>query len=510
MKRIFYAILAAAMLTCSAAIADVIVLKGGDRISGKVIRESETEVTLETQFGNLTIPRSDIERILSDSPQRQEYLKRIARLAEKHRQLARWCEERGLEEQAQEHAEAALEMENILAAYGADPGEKPEVTHLEVFQAVWEAVRDKFYDRETYNGCDWDATREKYLPRAKEAKTRFELYDICNEMLEELHASHCYVWSPYVWKDHVRNEFQGEKSLQAGIEILRLEDKYFVRSVYDGGPADEAGVEVGEELVSVDGVPVTESDRMVVKDGISTGERVLYVLRTDDGAALNLGLRRRAGGIAVEIPVKPAMTSMLEAARNSARIVERGGKKLGYIHLWHFMNRAMTGVFRDAVAGELKDCDGLILDVRGRGGSPRVIRDVLRVFTRGGWVKPSVLVVDRDTSSAKEIFAHYWKQSKLGPVVGHRTAGHVLGSGMVPMPDGSMLLLARVKVTRMTDGVDLEGKGVRPDVIVRDSAKYCGGRHPILEKAFEELLKEVERSPEKPMEKTTQQSRKAA
>ena len=294
------------------------------------------------------------------------------------------------------------------------------------------------------------------------------------------------------------------------MEILKLKDSYFIKGVYDGGPAHSAGVKVGDELVSVNGEPAGGSGRVVLKDGISTASRALYTLRADDGASLSLRLRRARGGEVSEVSVKPAMTSMLEAAKASVRVVERGGKKMGYIHLWHFMNRGMARAFREAVEGKLKDCDGLVLDVRGRGGSPGVIQQVLRVFTRGRWAGPAVLVVDEDTSSAKEIFAYYWKKSGLGPVVGRKTAGHVLGSGMVPMPDGSTLLLARVKVTRMTDGQDLEGDGVEPDITVKESFMYCAGRHPVLEKAFEVLIKQTKDNRKEPQFRNGDISGKAA
>ncbi len=511
MRKLLVLVMALVLVISTAALADEVILKNGDRVSGKVIAESESSVTIETGYGKLTIPRSDIERVERVNPYREEYVRRLAGLAAKHRELAKWCEENNLGEEAEENLALALELENKLTALRTGRSELVEGIDLRVFDAVWEAVRDHFYDRETYNGCDWKAMRGKYFPRAKAAKTQIELYDVCNLMLGELNASHCYLWSPYVWRDHVAVEFQGKKSLQAGLEILKLGgDKYFVRSVLDGGPADKAGVKLGDELVGVDGKPPGLSARVVLKDGISTAQRGLFTLRTDTGGVVTLGLRRTRGGKVAEVQVKPGMTSMLEAARNSARVIDRGGKKLGYIHLWHFMNREVVNALRDAVDGKLKDCDGLVLDIRGRGGSAWVIRQVLRVFSRGRWSKPAVVLVDEDTSSAKEIFAHYWKKGKLGPVVGKKTPGHVLGSTCIPMPDSSMLLLARTRVSRITRGEDLEGKGVEPDVTVKQNFEYCGGKDPIIETGMEELLKSIKRALTEPLFTPCHEAKKAA
>lgn len=510
MRRALVLVAAALLLLCSATRADVVMLRNGGRVSGTVVKEAQDSVTIETDFGTLTIPRSDIASIEKMAPERRDYLRRVGELAKKHRELAKWCEERMLEDEAEENAGAALELENLLAAAKEPAGKAAGGVDLKVFDAAWEAVRDKFYDTQTYNGCNWEAMRGKYLPKAKAAGTQAELYDVINAMLGELKASHCYLWSPYIWNDHVRNEFVGETTLQAGIEIIRLGEEYFVRGVYHGGPADKAGAKVGDELVSVNGGEVAGSDRMVLKDGISTDRRALYTLRTHDGAEVKLGLRREKDGEVVEVSVKPEQYSMLEAAKSSVEVVETDGRKLGYVHLWHFMSRGMADVVRDALSEKLKGCDGLVLDVRGRGGSAGVIDEVLRAFMRGRWAKPAVLVIDGDTSSAKEIFAYHWKKYKFGPVVGRRTSGHVLGSGMIPMPDGSMLLLARVKVTRMTDNVDLEGKGVAPDIVVRENSRYCAGRHPIVQKAFEVLLQKVkEGGTEEPKIERPQRQRRA-
>lgn len=479
--------------------ADEVELKNGDRITGRVVEQTSDKIVLETDFGALAIPRSQIARLEITSDLRDKDLEKTRELLERYRELTDWCEKNGFHKYAAENRAVAERLEKFLS--GKLPDADRVETNAEVFKAVWQTVRNEFYDKETYNGCDWESMYDKYLGRAKRAPTPQALYDTCNLMLRELNASHNYLMSPYIWKTHMGNEFKAKDTLQAGIEIQKRGKKYFVRTVYQGGPSDEAGVKVGDEVVTINGKPVSGNQKMVVKDGISGEERVLYTLDTQDEADVTLGLRRKKNGPLIEIVVTPGLTSMVRAAGNSVGVIERRGKRLGYIRLYHYMTGRMAHILMNALDDDLADCDGLVLDIRGRGGSGHVISRIIRVFTRKRWTRPTVLVVDEETSSAKEIFAYLWKRENLGPVVGLTTAGHVLACGFVEMPDGSALLVARHNVSRMTDGVVLEGKGVDPDVEVKKSFEYCAGSHPMVEKALEVLNEKLGEKPGPPPEK---------
>jgi C-terminal processing protease CtpA/Prc len=420
-----------------------------------------------------------------------------AELAKRCRELAEKCKKQGFTDEARELLETARKLEKKI------PVKNPfrEKPNLGVFDAVWEAVDAEFYD-ENFHGCDWDAMYDKYLPKAKAARSQLELNDICNMMLTELNASHCYLFSKYVWDYHFGNEFKGTNSIQAGMEIQKKGTRYFVRTVYDGGPAETEDICVGDEIVTINGKPAHENPFITVKDGISTAEKALFALRTETEKPITIGVRRKPGGAVIDKTFKPGETSMTEATRNSIKVMELGGKKVGYIHLWHYIRREIQDIFFDAIEEDLHDCDGLILDIRGRGGSPRVLFRILRFFTEKRWGKPAVLVIDEETASAKEIFAHYWKKKKLGTVVGLRTAGHVIGCSRIPMPNGSVMLVAKYNVERMTEGVILEGVGVEPDITVIEPFEYCAGRHPILKKAMDVIEKQLEEK--KPVKKKKQ------
>jgi len=100
-----------------------------------------------------------------------------------------------------------------------------------------------------------------------------------------------------------------------------------------------------------------------------------------------------------------------------------------------------------------------------------------------------ILLVNEDTRSGKEIFAYGFKKYHYGKIVGTRTAGAVLGARPYFLSDGSMLYLAGEAC--MTDGENLEGKGIIPDIEVAQELKYCAGRDIQLEKAVEVAVKEI-------------------
>jgi C-terminal processing protease CtpA/Prc len=218
-------------------------------------------------------------------------------------------------------------------------------------------------------------------------------------------------------------------------------------------------------------------------------------------ASVTLRVRHAAQGSPEDLSFATSSTSMLEAAKVSVRVIERGGRKLGVVHLWHFMSFKMGTVLKQAVAGPLADCDGLVLDVRGRGGQAGVIQDVISVFKgrRATWKKPVVVLQDHGTRSAKEIFAWEWKRQELGPIVGQRTAGAVIGCTFKKLFDGSVLMHPVSDVRSLTKGEQLEGKGVDPDIAADPGElRWRSGRDAILERGVEVLLERVAAQPSAP------------
>ncbi len=189
----------------------------------------------------------------------------------------------------------------------------------------------------------------------------------------------------------------------------------------------------------------------------------------------------------------------LKAIAASARIIEVGGRKIGYIRMWSYAGREYQHALEEAIsAGALKDADALIWDLRGGwGGAQPSYLDVfdprgpvMTVTGRSGrrdivnarWRKPVVLLIDGGTRSGKEILAYGFKKYGFGPVVGTRTKGDVLAASAFMLSNGSLLELAVDDVR--VDGERLEGVGVTPTVEVPFQLEYSAGDDPQLEHAL--------------------------
>jgi C-terminal processing protease CtpA/Prc len=264
----------------------------------------------------------------------------------------------------------------------------------------------------------------------------------------------------------------------------------FVSDVYDGGPAARAGILVGDEVLDVDGAPYQEIGSFAGKTGRTVAVR----------------LRRQAGGEPIVIRVRVERVKPLpafeQAIEKSADVVERGGRRIGYIRLWTLSAPRSMDVVAEALAeGRLKDVDGLVLDLRGRwgGGSADaaelflgrtpnfklVGRDGEDMIANVRWGRPMVAIIDEGSRSGLELFAYALKKNGIR-LVGSRTAGALLAGRAYLLPDDSLLELA-VADAVIDGNVRLEGVGVEPDVPVAFDLPYAQGWDPQRAAAIEEM-----------------------
>jgi carboxyl-terminal processing protease len=355
--------------------------------------------------------------------------------------------------------------------------------------------RRNWWDRENRDKIDWKGLIEKHREQAKHCATPLEAHHVVNEALGELHTSHLALMEGDVYDRELDPEFQGKRTLRAAIEISRLDQGYFVDAVLEGSPAEKAGLRLGDEVVTIDGVKTSESS-LLEDAGHDPGLTLppSFVLSVKKDEEIRLQVRHEKGGKLTDVTFAPKELCMLDAARASVRVIERDGKTLGVVHLWHFMSSEMNTVLREAIKGPLAHCDGLVLDVRGRGGRANVITEVMSNFQGSNprWKKSVVVLQDHGTRSAKEIFAWSWKQKKLGKIVGEKTLGAVIGCMFKKLFDGSVLMYPAQDVRPMTKGEQLEGHGIDPDVAVEvGDLRWKNGQDPILEKGISVLLQEI-------------------
>ncbi len=375
-----------------------------------------------------------------------------------------------------------------------------EQASLSIVDEVWRLVNERFYDP-GFGRHDWSAIGEWYRDLALTAAPA-ELSPLINRMLGELGASHtayltaddaAYYDIADIFSGALRRELprvfpDGEVSY-VGIGALteRIGDKVFISGLLADFPAREAGLRTGDEIVAADGTPFDPIRSFAGK----AGQNVTLTIRRTPAAATE------------DFAVMPERINpnkaYLKAIAASARIIEVGGRKIGYIRMWSYAGREYQHALEEAIsAGALKDADALIWDLRGGwGGAQPSYLDVfdprgpvMTVTGRSGrrdivnarWRKPVVLLIDGGTRSGKEILAYGFKKYGFGPVVGTRTKGDVLAASAFMLSNGSLLELAVDDVR--VDGERLEGVGVTPTVEVPFQLEYSAGDDPQLEHAL--------------------------
>jgi C-terminal processing protease CtpA/Prc len=296
----------------------------------------------------------------------------------------------------------------------------------------------------------------------------------------------------YAARDAVRRLYPPEGNIAydgIGIATREIDGATFVTDVYDGGPADTAGVMAGDEILFVDGKPFTGP-------GMFKG-------RTAAPAILTVCREKGADPMTLTVPVEriEPSESLVEATADSAEIIERDGYRIGYLRIWAYTERDMKATIEEAIAGPLAEADALVLDLRGRwggapadaadtfvGGSPdmtMIFRDGKQELVHARWRKPLIAIIDEGTRSGMEIFAHALKSNGV-KLIGVPTAGDVVAGRGYVLPDDSLLIVAVADVT--VDGARLEDVGVTPEVTVPFDIRYAAGRDPQREAAIETLV----------------------
>lgn len=397
-------------------------------------------------------------------------------------------------------------LAGILLFGAVLPAAAADERYVRLFNEIGNTIESNFYDRSVI-GEKFAAVRQRYARKAAAVRTQEQFAGLVNAMLAELKSSHTHYYTPEepayyqllsIFKAHpnVRGLVKDGSLLypSVGIETERRKGRIFVVSVYEGGPAEKAGLLKGDEILSADGNPFAP----------------VASLRERAGQPVRFSVRRRAGKAPLAIDIVPALVDpkeeFLASERASVRLLDAGQKMIGYIHILSYAGEEFNGAFLEALAGPLKDADALVWDLRdGWGGADpgylNVFNDkvpVLSFAVRDGgthtydpqWRKPVLMLVNGRVRSGKEILAYAFRKYGTGKVVGEKTAGAVLGGTPFAFSDGSLLYLA-VQDVRV-DGEILEGKGVAPDIAVPMPIEYLGGRDVQLEKAVEYLGKTLE------------------
>jgi len=394
----------------------------------------------------------------------------------------------------------------------------------QVFDEAWNALKNGFYDPKMH-GVDWEKMKKKYRPLAIDAENKDEFANVVRQMLAELGASHLGI-------------FGGERDLdkrpsvkdtgQLGADLEQAEQGRAVTEVLPGGPADQAGMRVGDVVTKIGGKKLKAGinlDRLLAG---KAGQDIAVSFRPKSVAGL---------GVERTVRLKPISWGQLRQVRYKAW-VERNDRRVKmqtrikgghaeYLHL-NQMNAQNLRKFQQAIQrwNQNSRVDGLVLDVRNNGGGNihqqlmqvLVNKPLARVFRRGGqsavqpalyWDKPVVLLINERSFSDAEVFPYMFQKAGIGKVIGVPTAGGVIGTQNITLSDGTTLRIPRTGFKGL-DGTNLEGLGVKPDIVVEETVEdRLQGRDPQLAKAIEVVKQEmIERRKEEEKKKAAAKAKK--
>ncbi|MGC0402711.1 tricorn protease [Streptomyces sp. SAI-126] len=385
----------------------------------------------------------------------------------------------------------------------------PPAEWRQSYEEAGRLIRAYFWDPGMC-GIDWDAVLDQYRPLLEGVASPDEFADLLREVLGELGTSHAYVTAAR------RNEgpphYQRRQGLLGANFVLR-DGGWTVRRILPGDSSDSkarsplagTGIREGAVLTHVDGRPV---------DPV-TGPYPL--LAAAGGTTVELTFTPAGEGRSRRVAVVPLLDERPLryqdwVAKRRAVVRELSGGRCGYLHIpdmggsgWAQFNRDLRmEVSRPA----------LIVDVRGNAGghiSELVVEKLTRTIL--GWDLtrnaqpvsyasnaprgPVVALADEATSSDGDMITAAFKLLKLGPVVGQRTWGGVVGmTGRHQLGDGTVITVPMNAAWFDAYGWSIENQGVTPDLeILRTPLDWAEGRHAQLDDAVTLALSLLETNP---------------
>ncbi len=374
----------------------------------------------------------------------------------------------------------------------------------QIFNEVWRRYRDWFYVTNMH-GYDWVALREQYKPLLKYVAHRSDLNYVIAEMISELTVQHAYIEG---------GDFQIPPRPRMGLPGARFEldkasGRYRISKIFEGeneedlyrSPLREVGVNVnvGDYVLAIDGEELKGNDdpyRLLrnkidpvtltvnSKPALEGSRTVTYRPITDEGNLIYLDW----------------------ITRNRKKVEEATGGRVGYIHV---PDMGANGI-REFIKWYYPQIrkEGLIVDVRANGGGnvSRMLIERLRrkllalgysrtvddatTYPDAVFIGPMVALLDGNSASDGDIFPAMFREAGLGPLIGKRSWGGVVGiSNRGGLIDGGAVNVPEFGFANVKGEWIIEGYGVDPDIEVdNDPRSEIAGRDPQLERGIAEVM----------------------
>ncbi|MHC4099659.1 MAG: PDZ domain-containing protein [Planctomycetota bacterium] len=408
-----------------------------------------------------------------------------------------------------QNAAAGASGKNVVTA-GMTVTIDPREEWRQLFVEAWRLQRDYFYV-DNMHGVDWPAMRAHYEKMLDDCVTREDLSYVIREMISELNIGHAYYFGGDV------EDQPSETVGMLGVDWALADGAYRIKGICEGAPWDvdarnplrEPGVDVkeGDYLLAVNGVPVdTAKDPWAAFVGLAG--RTITITVSEKPL-----IDEDARDVVVKpLPNENSLRYREWIEKNRARVEARSDGKIGYIYVPDTSVNGQNNLVRQYV-GQI-DKAALIIDERWNGGGqvPSRFIEMLNRPVTNYWARrdakdfkwppdahhgPKCMLINGLAGSGGDLFPWYFREAGLGPLIGTRTWGGLVGiSGNPQLIDGGGVTVPTFGFYERDGTWGVEGHGVDPDIeVIDDPALMCNGDDPQLDAAIGLMLEEIERFP---------------
>ncbi|TXE13625.1 S41 family peptidase [Algoriphagus aquimarinus] len=373
----------------------------------------------------------------------------------------------------------------------------------QIFNDVWRFERDYFYDPNMH-GVDWNLMRKRYGSLVEQAGSRRDVNIILGDLIAELNASHTY---------NNGGDLESGPSMSVGYlgaNFVLENGAYKIAKIINGAPWD---VEVRSPL-SKPGVEIKEGDYLLAVNGqlIDATQSIYAALQGLAGKTVQLTVNSSA-------TMSGAKTVLIEPLGSEARlrnlswindfrkrVEEATDGRIGYIFVPSTGVDGQNELFRQFY-GQMEK-EGMIIDERFNNGGqiPDRFVELLDRKPLAFWAVrdgqdwawppsgnfgPKVMLINGFSGSGGDAFPDYFRKREIGPLIGTRTWGGLIGiSGAPSLIDGGSVTVPTFRMYDPDGTWFKEGHGVDPDIeVVEDFESLAKGTDAQLEAAIKEVMR---------------------
>ncbi len=403
-------------------------------------------------------------------------------------------------------AQGRVDLSSVEAVF--DPREEWK----QMFWDAWRYQRDNFYDPQML-GLDWMAIGKRYEAYLPYVAHRADLNYVIGQMVGELGTGHSYVsggdfgaMGTPVPVGQLGADFESDRGFVRFKKIYRGQNFEESRR----GPLGEPGIDIkdGEYLIAIDGKAVNTK---VHPSSLLVNKAGKFVTLTVNSTPTESGARKvRVRAIGSEGSLRYAEW----VEENRRKVAQLSGGRIGYMHVPDTATQGAIEFIRGYYSQT--DKDAMIVDERWNGGGfiqPWFVDTLARRMRAGIQQRnaldagdavaiegPKVMLINGYAGSGGDFFPWMFRQQKLGPLIGARTWGGLVGiAGNYGLVDGGQVSSPEFAIyDRETGNIIAENTGVDPDIEVDMRPDLVAqGKDPQLEAAVNYLVEQLKKMPPK-------------